>query len=126
MNWQIQNQIKSLNLGDLVRVDWYDASVGKSSFSKGSIDIPSRSWGIYLGVLGEKNKHIILAQNSFKYTDGLYDIDYTAVPLTWPITVRVLTPKEVTAEEAETLLNSFLTGHRRTLKRRTCNHERLH
>jgi len=22
MNWQIQNQIKSLNLGDLVRVEW--------------------------------------------------------------------------------------------------------
>jgi hypothetical protein len=126
MNWQIQNQIKSLNLGDLVRVDWYDASVGKSSFSKGSIDIPSRSWGIYLGVLGEKNKHIILAQNSFKYTDGMYDIDYTAVPLNWPITVRVLTPNEVTSAEAETLLNSFLTGHRRALKRRTCNHERLH
>jgi hypothetical protein len=115
-----------LNLGDLVRVDWYDASVGKSSFSKGSIDIPSRSWGVYLGVLGEKNKHIILAQNSFKYTDGMYDIDYTAVPLNWPITVRVLTPAEVTSAEAETLLNSFLTGHRRTLKRRTCNHARLH
>jgi hypothetical protein len=42
MNWQIQNQIKSLNLGDLIRVDWHDASVGKSSFSKSSIDIPSR------------------------------------------------------------------------------------
>jgi hypothetical protein len=126
MNWQIQNQIKSLNLGDLVRVDWYDASVGKSSFSKGSIDIPSRSWGVYLGVLGEKNKHIILAQNSFKYNDGCYDIDYTAVPLNWPIQIRVLTPAEVTLQEAETLLNSFLTGHRRTLKRRTCNHERLH
>jgi len=126
MNWQIQNQIKSLNLGDLVRVEWFDASVGKSSFSKGSIDIPSSSWGIYLGVLGEKNKHIILAQNSFKYTDGVYDIDYTAVPLTWPITIRVLTPSEVTREEAETLLHSFLTGHRRTLKRRTCNHARLH
>jgi len=126
MNWQIQNQIKSLNLGDLVRVEWFDASVGKSSFSKGAIDIPSRSWGVYLGVLGEKNKHIILAQNSFKYTDGVYDIDYTAVPLTWPITIRVLTPSEVTREEAETLLHSFLTGHRRTLKRRTCNHARLH
>jgi len=126
MNWQIQNQIRSLNLGDLVRVEWFDASVGKSSFSKGSIDIPSRSWGVYLGVLGEKNKHIILAQNSFKYTDGVYDIDYTAVPLNWPITICVLTPSEVTSQEAETLLHSFLTGHRRTLKRRTCNHARLH
>jgi len=47
MNWQIQNQIKSLNLGDLVRVDWYDASVGKSSFSKGSIDIPSRTESLF-------------------------------------------------------------------------------
>jgi len=61
MNKQVLKQIKNVRLGDLARVEWFDASVGKS-LNSGAIDIPSRSWGIYLGVLGEKNKHIILAQ----------------------------------------------------------------
>ena len=79
---EVVKQVKGLSLGDLVRVDWFDASIGKSLTSGiGSIDVPVQSWGIYLGVLGEKNKHIILAQNSFRYADGVYDIDYTAVPV---------------------------------------------
>jgi len=126
MNKQVLKQIKNVQLGDLVRVQWFDASVGKSLSTKGAIDIPVLSWGIYLGVLGEKNKHIILAQNSFHYTDQIFDIDYTAIPLNWPITIRVVIPAEVTVEEAKTLLHSFLTGHKRRFKRRTCNHERLH
>jgi len=119
-------QIKNVQLGDLTRVEWFDASVGKSLNSAGAIDIPVRSWGIYLGALGEKNKHIILAQNSFRYTDQIFDIDYTAIPLNWPITITTINPTEVSVEEAKTLLHSFLTGHKRRLKRRTCNHERLH
>jgi len=125
MNKQVLKQIKNVKLGDLTRVEWFDASVGKS-LDSGAIDIPVRSWGIYLGVLGEKNKHIILAQNSFRYTDQIFDIDYTAIPLNWPITIKVVIPAEVTVEEAQTLLQSFLTGHKRRFKRRTCNHERLH
>ena len=126
MNKQVLKQIKNVQLGDLTRVDWFDASVGKSLNSVGAIDIPVRSWGVYLGVLGEKNKHIILAQNSFRYTDQIFEIDYTAIPLNWPITVTTINPTEVSVEEAKTLLNSFLTGHKRRFKRRTCNHERLH
>jgi len=38
---------------------------------------------IPIGVLGQKNKHIILAQNNFRCADGLYDIDYTAIPVGW-------------------------------------------
>jgi len=58
---QILNQVKCLQLGDFARVEWFDASVGKSM----------RAGGIYLGVLGGKNKHIILAQNSFRYMHDL-------------------------------------------------------
>lgn len=84
MKQGLKQQIKALMIGCLVRVEWYDASVGKSlTQGTSNIDVPVNSWGIYLGVLGEKNKHIILAQNTFRYADGLYDVDYTAVPLTW-------------------------------------------
>jgi len=40
-----------------------------------------RVGGVYLGVLGEKNEHIILAQKQLlDYTHNLYDIDYTTNP----------------------------------------------
>ena len=37
-----------------------------------------------------KVKHIVLAQNSFCYADDLFDLDYTAVPLSWAVDVEVI------------------------------------
>jgi len=56
MNRQILNQVKMLQLGGLARVEWFDASVEKSRQAGGAIDVPVKSWGICLGVFGEKNK----------------------------------------------------------------------
>lgn len=128
---EVVKQVKGLNLGDLVRVDWFDASIGKSLTSGiGSIDVPVQSWGIYLGVLGEKNKHIILAQNSFRYADGIYDIDYTAVPIAWTANITAIIKAYIPQEEATHLLNSFLIGGKQAQKRgkkqqRVNNHARL-
>jgi hypothetical protein len=118
----VAKQIESLRLGDLVRVEWTDASIGKSIGSGNSIDVPVLSWGIYLGCLGEKSKHIILAQNCFRYSNGVYDIDYTAIPVSWSAKVTVLKQAEVDKDVASSLLSSFLQGRSRTLKRRRCNH----
>lgn len=118
MKKRIVDEIKQLNLGDLVRVEWCDASTGKSLGSGSNIDVPVESWGIYLGVLGAKAKHIILAQNNFRYADGLYDLDYTAIPLQWSVSVTVLVKNHVRLKEAQEMLNSFLTGGRRTLARK--------
>lgn len=123
MNKMIARQIKSLQLGDLVRVSWFDASIGSSR--AGAIDVPVDSWGVFIGVLGERNKHIILAQNNFKYSDGLSDVDYTAIPLTWTVTIKVVSQSELSDKEAKSLLESFLAGRKRTLKRRMKNHEGL-
>jgi hypothetical protein len=111
---EVVKRIKELSLGDLVRVEWFDASIGKSlSGGLNGIDVPVISWGIFLGVLGSKNRHIILAQNSFRYADGFYDIDYTAVPLAWTANATAIAKAHVPAEEAKQLLNSFLVGGKR-------------
>jgi hypothetical protein len=110
----VKKQVKGLSLGDLVRVEWFDASIGKSlSGGLNGIDVPVVSWGIFLGVLGSKNRHIILAQNSFRYADGFYDIDYTAVPLAWTANATIIAKAHVPVEEAKQLLNSFLVGGKR-------------
>jgi hypothetical protein len=123
----LKKQLKTLQLGDLIRVDWKDASIGKSlSGGLHGIDVPVESWGIFIGVLGEKSKYIILGQNNFRYADGLYDIDYTAIPVSWAMSITVLSKSHISPEEGRGLLNSFLQGGRRISprQRRVLNHER--
>lgn len=112
---EVARQVKNLKLGDLARVEWFDASIGKSlSGGLNGIDVPVVSWGVFLGVLGAKNKHIILAQNCFRYADGFCDIDYTAVPLAWTASATAVVKAHLQMEEAKQLLNSFLVGGKRT------------
>jgi hypothetical protein len=63
-------------------------------------------------LLGQRTKHVILAQNCFRYSDGLYDIDYTAVPVPWTTNVTVIEAAHVSVEEAANLLNSFLVNEK--------------
>jgi len=124
---EVLKRIKNLCPGSLLRVEWFDASTAKTAMG-GPIDVPVKSWGIFLGVFGEKNKHIILSQNNFKMTEqGLYDIDYTAIPVTWTIAISVLDPNAVSQDEANKLLHSFIAGTRKhAIKRaqwKVVNHE---
>lgn len=127
MKSEILKQIRQLQIGDLVRVEWNDASVGKSlSGGVQAIDVPVFSLGVFIGVLGEKNKHIILGQNHFRYANGLYDIDYTAIPVSWAVKITVIAKNHVSMEEANQLLSSFLMGSRRPMhhskQQRVINH----
>ena len=76
MNNKVLKEVRNVTPGDLIFVSWTDASIGKSlSGGLAGIDIRVSSWGLFIGLLGEKSRHIILAQNNFRYADGLYDID---------------------------------------------------
>jgi len=119
--------LEGVSPGDLVLVEWSDASIG-SSLSAGSIEVPVKSVGIFLDVISPKKPHILLAQNIFHITDRLRDIDYTAIPLSWATKVRVIAKRLVDEGEAEILLRNFVSGRRRTLRRRMMrveNHGRL-
>lgn len=118
MNKQILKQIKAVPVGSLLRVEWFDASTGKTAMG-GPIDIPVKSWGIFLGVFGQKNKHIVLAQNNFRMTEnGLYDIDYTAIPVAWTVAIAIINPDAVSKDEADKLLQSFIAGTRKRSTKR--------
>ncbi len=113
----LKKQLESLCVGDLICVEWCDASVGKSSSSGMMIDVPVRSWGVYVGLFGNKTKHVVIAQNSFRYADGVFDLDYTAIPLSWATCLSVLVKEHIPREAAGKLVNSFLMGGHRTLSR---------
>ncbi|MCL5877397.1 MAG: hypothetical protein M1540_06260 [Candidatus Bathyarchaeota archaeon] len=123
---EIQSQIKSLAAGDLVCVEWCDASIGKSlSNGIGGIDVSVKSWGVFIGMLGKKREHIVLAQNCFQFNDGLYDIDYTAIPLPWTTGASVIEKEYVGTEEAKVLLNSFTINEKTKSEKTTFNRSRI-
>ena len=121
MNRRVLKQLETMQPGSMVRVDWCDASTGKS-LTAGGIDVPARTWGIFLGLLGQRNKHVVVCQNAFHYTNDVSDVDYTAIPAVWTVNITLLIAGAVPAEEASHLLKNFLQGHCRTAKRRTANH----
>ena len=116
-NKDLKRQLESLCVGDLICVEWCDASVGKSRGSGMMIDVPVKSWGVYVGLFGSKTKHVVLAQNSFRYADGIFDLDYTAIPLSWAVDVSVLVKEHIPKDVADKLVNSFMLGGHRALSR---------
>jgi hypothetical protein len=113
----LEKQLQDLQPGDLICVEWTDASVGKSLGSGVAVDVPVKSWGIFISILGKRSKHIVIAQNNFQYSDGLYDIDYTAIPVGWTEKVTIVSKQHVPVEEAEQLFTSFLRGGKRVSSR---------
>ena len=109
MKRYILKHIKNLQLGDLIRVDWFDARICKS-LAGGSIDVPVVSWGVYLGIMDDKNKHVVLDQNNFRYADGFFDINCTTIPVTWASKIHCIIPGAFCREEAEQLVKSFSEG----------------
>jgi hypothetical protein len=105
--------LESFKPGDLIFVDWCDASTGKSSSNGGMIDVPVRSWGIYLGLMGVRVKQIVLAQNSYRFSNSLFDLDYTAIPIGWTVEVQCIQAAHLPESVTEDLLRSFASDSSR-------------
>jgi len=61
-NSNIIEVIDSLRFGDLVQVDWLDASEATDSINHEFFDTPVVSVGFFLGVKGRKGKHLVVAK----------------------------------------------------------------
>jgi len=54
--------INSLRFGDLVEIEWLDASEATGRLERARFDTPVRSVGFYLGVKGKRTKHVVIAK----------------------------------------------------------------
>ena len=119
----LKSQLKRVHVGDLIYVSWYDASIGKS-LRGNKIDVPVKSWGIFLGIMGQRKKHIVLSQNNFQFSNGFFDIDYTAIPVGWANEITVISAHAIEDYEVDLLVKSFMMGqrHSRVAQRRVKNH----
>lgn len=103
--------------GDLVEVLWNDASIGVGVGGKSSVQVPVRSWGIYVGTIGEP-PHLILSQNDFAYNREVRAEDYTAIPQPWAVKVIVIQRQRVTQKEAAIMLKNIIIGESTRRRRR--------
>jgi hypothetical protein len=102
--------------GDLICIDWCDASIGKSRANHGSIEVPVKSIGIFVMLARAKTLTVLLAQNCFEYADGFFDVDYTAIPAAWASEVHVIQPQFVSRIIAENLAASFLVSKNQVMR----------
>jgi hypothetical protein len=125
MNKTVLKQIKDLQLGDLIRLEWNDASKGEARVSKDrqadvQFDIPVTSWGVFLGIVGRKTKHVVLLRDHFEMsaTLGVYDIDFNVIPLGMISHVAILKKAELDSRVASLLQTAFLRARIRKQKGR--------
>ena len=118
-------QLRNLRLGDLIRVEWFDASRGEARVSKDlesdvQFDIPVTSWGVFLGIVGHKNKHVVLLRDHFQMSEtlGIYDIDFNVVPIGMISNLTILKRAELERDVAALLQTAFLRARIRKQKGR--------
>ncbi len=125
MNNAPSRHTKNLQLGDLVRVQWFDASKGEARINKRAepsvqFDIPVTSWGVFLGIVGEKTKHVVLLRDHFEMSEalGVYDIDFNVIPIGMIHRIEALKSGELDHDVAALLQEAFLRARIRKRKGR--------
>jgi len=113
MNKQISKQVKALQLGDLVEIFWLDASKGEARVQRKAkaetqFDIPVQSTGYFIGVAGQKTRHVILVRDAFQLSSDVYDIDWNCVPIGMICGVKVARPGALNLQLATNLRKEFL------------------
>jgi len=85
----VRKVVSSLSFGDIVQVDWLDASEALNSFEAGGecVDTPVRSLGYFLGLKGKRVLHLVIAKEIVLRPHAYH---YNAIPLSMVQNVRVV------------------------------------
>ena len=120
-------QLSELQLGDLIEATWLDASKGKletveefreAGASGAEIDLPVKTYGVYIGTFGKIAKHIVLVASQWLYAQGYGQIDCTIIPLGTVENITILKPKLMDLENVRVCQQAFIHGRARRLMRR--------
>lgn len=78
------------------------------------------SWGVFLGVVGRRTKHVVLLRDHFQMNEtlGIYDVDFNVVPLGMVHNVEVCKRGELGRDVAVLLKRAFLRARIRKQKGR--------
>jgi hypothetical protein len=134
MDKKILNKINKLQVGDLVRVYWLDASEAMGSTGEGGephFDTPVASIGHYVGVKGKRAKHLILLKDIFQITEKSYDLVYNCIPLGMIEKINVRRKEDLEEKFHEIIKQNLMKiktkgGRFVKVKCRWSKHERAH
>jgi hypothetical protein len=111
MDKKILNKLEKLQFGDLVRVYWLDASEAMGRTGEGGephFDTPVASIGHYVGVKGNRTRHLILLKDIFQITEKTYDLVYNCIPLGMIEKVNVRRKKDLETEFHEIIKKNLM------------------
>ena len=100
MEEKTSQTIKKLHFGDLIEVDWLDASEATGRLEKGKFDTPVRSVGYYLGLKGHKTRHLVIAKELVRTCEAFH---YNVIPLGMIEDLRVLAGKALDLDNVKVL-----------------------
>ena len=101
--WDI---INSLRFGDLIEVEWLDASesTGRLEHTHAKFDTPLRSVGYFLDIKGKRTKHVPIAK---EIIDNAKAFHYNVLPIGMIETITVLA-KDRLDPETKRVLKKFV------------------
>jgi len=115
----VLKQLATVNPGDLVMVEWLDASRGKIETITGGfeggipgalVDCPVFSYGVYLGLFGARSKHIVLLASLWHHTGEIGQVDTTIIPLGITEKVAVISRGVMEVENVHLSQAAFIQG----------------
>ena len=108
-----------MNPGDLVEVDWHDSSGGRAESIRSlkKIDIPVKSWGVFLGEYGEEETHVVLMTEIYFKKIGNIGFEVNAIVKGAIKKSRILVPKafdvsQIASRFIESKVNDALLMHK--------------
>ena len=104
---------EELQRGDLIVVKWFDASELRGRLNQHEKpEVAVYEWGIYLGMRGQKQKHLLLGKDHIK---GWEEWGVTRIPVSLIEEIRLLAPQNYQRLFPDVILKKIII--RRTLSR---------
>lgn len=106
--------IENLRFGDVIEVDWLDASEATGRLESGKFDTPVRSVGYFLGLKGRKIKYLVIAKELVRTCDAFH---YNVIRLGMIETIRTIA-REVLDLDNINVLKKFVRSFMRRLRQK--------
>ena len=128
MSKQILKQLEPIKPGDLIRVDWLDASRGRMETTRelremgaagATIDSPVKTYGIFIGLFGAKSKHVVTVASFWTFTSvaDYGQVDTMIVPIGCVENIAVLLPQVLDVAQVRLCQAAFIDGRCRCAQR---------
>lgn len=99
-NKQAQKTTENLHFGDIIEVDWLDASEATGRLETGKFDTPVRSVGYFLGIKGRKTRHLVIAKELVRTCDTFH---YNVIPVGMIENIRTIAQQALDLENVKVL-----------------------